>query len=76
MIHPAFGKWRWKSLPCAFVRQGRNTTRWSISSFTLRRLLLFLVSGILVGSDAVMLICLMLVMVFFGVLGIFLVLQE
>jgi hypothetical protein len=74
--YPAFGKWRWKSLPCAFVRQGCDTNRWLISSFALRRFLLFLVSSILVGGDATMPICLVLAVVRFGNLSIFLMLYR
>lgn len=63
-------------MPCAFVRQGRDTNRWLISSFALRRLLLFLVSSTLVGGDATMLICIVLAVVRFGILSIFLMLNR
>jgi len=63
-------------LPCAFLREGRDTTRWIISSFALRRSLLFLVSGILVGGVPIKLMRLALVVVCFEILGIFLMLQE
>jgi hypothetical protein len=42
----------------------------------MRRLLLFLVSSILVGGNVTTHICIVLVVVFFGILGIFLILQE
>jgi archaellum biogenesis protein FlaJ (TadC family) len=45
-------------------------------SFAMRRLLLFLVSSILVGGNVTTHICIVLVVVFFGILGIFLILQE
>jgi hypothetical protein len=45
-------------------------------SFALRRLLLFLVSSIYVGGNAAMLIRVVGVMACFGILGIFLMLQE
>jgi hypothetical protein len=63
-------------LPCAFVKQGRDTTGWMTPSFALRRLLLFLVSSIYVGGNAAMLIRVVGVMACFGILGIFLMLQE
>jgi archaellum biogenesis protein FlaJ (TadC family) len=63
-------------LPCAFVTAGRDTTGWMTPSFAMRRLLLFLVSSILVGGNVTTHICIVLVVVFFGILGIFLILQE